>query len=62
MADKDPKNMTEKEKYWAGEPYDSAKLWAEMDDEFWDSTFDGLKDDQKPTGQKNPPSGPARPA
>jgi len=36
--------LTEMEKYWAGEDYDKGKLFQEMDNSFWDSVFDGLKE------------------
>ena len=36
--------MTENEKRLAGEPFDSAKLFQEMDDSFWDATMDGLRE------------------
>lgn len=60
-----PGRESEKEKYWAGEPFDSAKLYQEMDDSFWDAAFDGLrqKPDQAkpPTARTNPSSESDRP-
>lgn len=42
-ADPKPaKEMTELEKYHAGEPFDSAKLWQAMDDDMMDKLTDGI--------------------
>lgn len=53
--------MSEREKYWAGLPYDEAKLYAEMDDDFWEKTMEGLRG-PAPADPKNPPSAPDHPA
>jgi hypothetical protein len=39
--------MTEKEKWKAGQPFDSAKLWLEMDDEDTDIMLDEEQEDSE---------------
>jgi hypothetical protein len=47
MADNDDvpkKSKSELEKYHAGEDFDTAKLWSEMDDDFWEKTMQGMEE------------------
>jgi hypothetical protein len=57
-AEKKPAEaMTEMQKYRAGEPFDSAKLYAEMDDSMMDSLIEGVSE-RKDEAAK-PEDGPA---
>ena len=54
--DKDKSEMTEWEKRLAGEPYDTAKLYQEMDDHALDSIIEGVsKGSQKQQPQTPQP-------
>lgn len=60
-AEKKTEGMTEMEKYRAGEPFNSAKLWNEMDESFWDATMDGMKEGVAEDPKAEKPAPPAKP-
>lgn len=64
MADKPPEKkpvqeMTELEKYHAGEPTDSAKLWAAMDDDMMDKLTEGISERKDGAPEEKPAEKPA---